>query len=238
MKRVARDFHSWLCHLWKSLAHRLTREKNSLFTTIHTTIHTSFYIYCICMCTGKPLSGCPIKCWKCSWILCLWLQGLIVNLFLIWHILIHVLHWLMGTLQRRHNGRDRVSNHQPPEYLLNPIFRRRSKKTPKLRVTGLCVGNSPHTWPVRRKMFPFDDVKFDVIFDWTAFLQLAASYNVSSINCSLTPKPEKPPWTNIMKGQSEIAYLPKFANMMLIVMVIVITEILYIILIFDCFENQ
>ena len=43
---------------------------------------------------------------------------------------------------------------------------------------------------------------------------------------------------NEMKGQSEIAYLPKFANMMLIVMVIVITEILSIILIFDCFENQ
>ena len=42
----------------------------------------------------------------------------------------------------------------------------------------------------------------------------------------------------VMKGQSEIAYLPKFANMMLIVMVIVITEILYIILILDCFENQ
>ena len=41
-----------------------------------------------------------------------------------------------------------------------------------------------------------------------------------------------------MKGQSEIAYLPKFANMMLIVMVIVITEILYIILICNCFENQ
>ena len=41
-----------------------------------------------------------------------------------------------------------------------------------------------------------------------------------------------------MKGQSEIAYLPKFANMMLIVMVIVITEILYIVLIFDCFEIQ
>ena len=44
--------------------------------------------------------------------------------------------------------------------------------------------------------------------------------------------------TKHMKGQSEIAYLPTFANMMLIVMVIVITEILYIILIFDCFENQ
>ena len=41
---------------------------------------------------------------------------------------------------------------------------RRSKKTSKLRVTGLCVGirrwpvNSPHKWPVTRKMFPFDDV--------------------------------------------------------------------------------
>ena len=42
----------------------------------------------------------------------------------------------------------------------------------------------------------------------------------------------------VMKGQSDIAYLPKFANMMLIVMVIVIIEILYIILIFDCFDNQ
>ena len=42
----------------------------------------------------------------------------------------------------------------------------------------------------------------------------------------------------LMKGQSEIAYLPKFANMILIVMMIVITEILYVILIFDCFENQ
>ena len=44
--------------------------------------------------------------------------------------------------------------------------------------------------------------------------------------------------TNKLKGQSEIAYLPKFANMILIVMMIVITEILYVILIFDCFENQ
>ena len=41
-----------------------------------------------------------------------------------------------------------------------------------------------------------------------------------------------------MKGQSEIAYLPKFANIILIVMVIVINEIFQIILMFDCFENQ
>ena len=67
------------------------------------------------------------------------------------------LHW-------RHNDQDSVSNHQPRGCLLNRLFRRRSKKTSKLRVTGLCAGNSPgpvnsqHKWPVTRKMFPFDDV--------------------------------------------------------------------------------
>ena len=59
----------------------------------------------------------------------------------------------------RHNGHDGVSNHQPCDCLLNRLFRRRSKKTSKLRVTGLCVGNSPVTGgPVARKMFPFDEV--------------------------------------------------------------------------------
>ena len=49
------------------------------------------------------------------------------------------------SLQWRYNRRDRVSNHQPHDCLLNRLFRRRSKKTPKLRVTGLCAGNSPGT---------------------------------------------------------------------------------------------
>ena len=48
-------------------------------------------------------------------------------------------------LQWRHNGRDSISNHQPHSGLLNRLFRRRSKKTSKLRVTGLCAGNSPGT---------------------------------------------------------------------------------------------
>ena len=46
-------------------------------------------------------------------------------------------------LQWRHNGHDRVSNHQPHECLFNHLFRSRSKKTSKLYVTGLCAGNSP-----------------------------------------------------------------------------------------------
>ena len=68
------------------------------------------------------------------------------------------------SLQWRHNGNDSVSNHQPHDCLLNRLFRRRSKKTSKLRVTGLYARNSPgtgefpHKWPVSRKMCPFDDV--------------------------------------------------------------------------------
>ena len=68
------------------------------------------------------------------------------------------------TLRWRHNDHNGVSNHQPHDCLLSRLFRRRSKKTSKLRVTGLCVGNSPgpvnspHKGPVTRKMFPFDDV--------------------------------------------------------------------------------
>ena len=79
------------------------------------------------------------------------------------------LHW-------RHNDYDGVSNHQPCGCLLKRLFRRGSKKTSKLRVTGLCVGNSPgpvnspHKGPVTRKMFPFDDVimgKYPIIaWDW------------------------------------------------------------------------
>ena len=50
-----------------------------------------------------------------------------------------------NSLRWRHNWCDSVSNHQPHHCLLNRLFRRRSKKTSKLRVTGLCVGNSSGT---------------------------------------------------------------------------------------------
>ena len=49
------------------------------------------------------------------------------------------------TLQWPHNEHDCVSKHQPHSCLLNRLFRRRSEKTLKLRVTGLCAGNSPGT---------------------------------------------------------------------------------------------
>ena len=59
--------------------------------------------------------------------------------------------WVTVMADWRHNDHDGVSNHQPRGCLLNRLYRRRSKKTSKLRVTGLCAGNSPG--PVTRKMF-------------------------------------------------------------------------------------
>ena len=49
------------------------------------------------------------------------------------------------TLQWHHNERDGVSNYKPHDCLPNGLFRRRSKKTSKLRVTGLCARNLPVT---------------------------------------------------------------------------------------------
>ena len=62
----------------------------------------------------------------------------------------YVIIWLdddqtSSSLQWRHNERDGVSSHQRLDGLLNHLFRRRSKKTSKLRVTGLCEWNSPVT---------------------------------------------------------------------------------------------
>ena len=45
----------------------------------------------------------------------------------------------------RHNERDGVTNHRRLNCFLNRFFTHRSKKTSKLRVTGLCEGNSPVT---------------------------------------------------------------------------------------------
>ena len=58
------------------------------------------------------------------------------------------IYWEYGSrdpLRWRHNELDGVSDHQPHNCLLSRLFRRRSKKPSKLRVTGLCAGNSPGT---------------------------------------------------------------------------------------------
>ena len=96
------------------------------------------------------------------------------------------------TLHWRHNDHGGVSHHQPRGYLLNRLFRRRWKKISKLRVTGLCAGNSPgpvkspHKGPVTRKMLPFDDVIMNEIvlcgiFD--AFWDLSDGSTKCFANC-------------------------------------------------------
>ena len=85
-------------------------------------------------------------------------------------------------LQWRHDEHDiwclNSSNHQPHDCLLNRLFRRRSKNTSKLRVSGLCEGNSPvnspHKGPVTRKMFPSDDV---IVRNW------APGHGTMMVNC-------------------------------------------------------
>ena len=59
-----------------------------------------------------------------------------------WHINVQS---TLCPLQWRHNERNCVANLRRLHCLLNRLFRRRSKTTSKLRVTGLCEGNSPVT---------------------------------------------------------------------------------------------
>ena len=122
------------------------------------------------------------------------------------------------TSQWRHNGRDNVSNHQPHDCLLKGLFRRRSKKTWKLRVTGLCAGNSPgtgefpaHKWPVTRKMFPFDDV----IMIWVIFflrpdphLQLIKNINSPQYTCFMLMNY----WAVRMREQPYICHLEELVD--------------------------
>ena len=56
------------------------------------------------------------------------------------------------SLQWRYNGRDGVSNYQPRDYLLNRLSMYKSKEASKLRVTGLCAGNSPVTGEFHAQM--------------------------------------------------------------------------------------
>ena len=67
-----------------------------------------------------------------------------------WHR--NVFHITSSLLRWRHNEYDGDSNHQRFNCLLNRFFRPRWKKTSKLRVTGLCEGNSPVTceFPAQR----------------------------------------------------------------------------------------
>ena len=88
------------------------------------------------------------------------------------------------SLQWRRNGHDGVSNHQAYDCLLNRLFRRRSKKTSKPRVTGLCAGNSPVTgeFPAQRASNAENVFIWwrHHVFFWAVSLILGQSYDCVS----------------------------------------------------------
>ena len=99
------------------------------------------------------------------------------------------------TLQWRHNGRDVISNHRRLDCVLNGLFRRKSKRTSKLRVTAFVrgihrwPGNSLHKGSVTQEMFPFDDVIMtcpkSLIFFCGKWLDMMPLYSLSLL-CHFT----------------------------------------------------
>ena len=83
-------------------------------------------------------------------------------------------------LQWRHNERDGVSSHRRIDCLLSCLFRRRSKITSKLRVTGLWKGNSPVTDEFPSQMA--SDAE-NVSIWWASRKALCSECNVINYGC-------------------------------------------------------
>ena len=109
-------------------------------------------------------------------VIALWRKGTVISVNVNRDPVLHS--GLVKTLRRRHNGHDGVSNHQPHHCLLNRLFTSRSKKTSKLRVTGLWAGNSPGTggsphirknvsiWWRHHEQFPSRWVQGHLLLTW------------------------------------------------------------------------
>ena len=92
------------------------------------------------------------------------------------------------SLQWRHNGHDGVSNHQPHHYLLNRLFGRRSKKTSKLCITGLCVTGE----------FPAQMASnAENVSVWWRHHDFAHSQRIKHTGCSRETAMESIPWWRI-----------------------------------------
>ena len=102
----------------------------------------------------------------------LWLPFISIHTvcLVLFYVLISSIHVsscdVLNPLQWRHNGRDSVSNHQLHDWIVystvySDADQRKHESSVSLAfVRGIHRGpvNSPHKWPVTRKMFPFDDV--------------------------------------------------------------------------------
>ena len=105
-------------------------------------------------------------------------------------------HWYLATplsSQWRQNEHDGVLNHQSHECLLTRLCWRRSKKTLKLRVTGLCVGNSPVTgeFPAQRASYAEN-----VSIWWRHHVVAYILAIIDSANCLLLIPRQAIAWAN------------------------------------------
>ena len=86
-----------------------------------------------------------------------------------------------NSLRWRHNGRDGIWNHQPHPCLLNRLFgvdQRKHQSSASLAfVWGIHRGpvNTPHKWPVTRKMFPSDDA---IMSCWTPVISMNVDWTL------------------------------------------------------------
>ena len=100
----------------------------------------------------------------------------------------------------------RLSKYYPLLPFLQGIPKRQwhaawSRTTSKLRVTGLCVGNSPrrpvnspHKGPVTRKMFPFDNVIMNYINPGYGLSLVDTLWNASSYRQPLEQEDNPMTW--------------------------------------------
>ena len=119
----------------------------SLYTYIYRYPNNNFngHIFHITVSLWRESAVYPVTCATINVMFCNAVQFWIVHKLRLECGLWHAVVLNATTLQWRHNDYGSVSNHQPHGCLPNRLFRCRSQKTSKLRVTGLCVGNSPGT---------------------------------------------------------------------------------------------
>ena len=128
----------------KSKCAQISTHKEQLFSIILTYIHFGICVWCFC----NPSMSFGVHVTQRQGFQCNTSPSLFGSEDVVWHdktwsCCMDSIWHLYCTLLWRHNDHDGVSNHQPNGCLLNRLFRRRSKKTSKIRVTGLCAGNSP-----------------------------------------------------------------------------------------------
>ena len=91
------------------------------------------------------------------------------------------------TLQWCHNERDGIWNYQPHDCLLNHLFKALIKENIKALchwpLWGELPVNSPHKWPVTRKMFPFDDVIMMTNILSRSYVFLGCKQNIKVFHC-------------------------------------------------------